>query len=325
MDNQDAILAAKKNVKRIKRAGLSAEILGWLLILSAGGAVWIFETKSNALAVFCALVLVGLYFVLTGSYIKNVQGRKTKSFLLINGIIALPLCAFIFPIYVCVASINNYSRYKDLPRQVQELYRKRKGFKLKILEIVIVVLTLALASASLVIRTQDLSKQTSANDAQATNGPVVFSEPKYKFQIKFPSQPATTDFTFQDNGHVVPYTTYVSHSSDGSQDYNLYAYNWPAQYYNFSKQSTTDLAKSVSKAVDRYVLSRKGTVVNRQASTYLGKPSEDAQFTSPTLSSPVKGYIRVFYIGNIEYDIITLNAQQSDFTNFANTFQYTGN
>jgi uncharacterized membrane protein len=136
VDTKDTLELIKKDIRRIRRSGISAEILGWLLIVSAGVVAWSASTTREATVRAGIFLVIGLYYVYTGQYLKDGRGRRVKLALLANGVLTIPLCAAILPIYVCVQSINNYLRFKDLPDNIRALYSKPKRLKLKLSDII---------------------------------------------------------------------------------------------------------------------------------------------------------------------------------------------
>jgi len=314
----------KKDIKKIKRGGFNTELLGFLLIIFAGIFVWFSSSFTSAIIRFSVFALLGIFFFYTGTYIKDGWGRKVKFFLILNGFISFFLCMAIIPIYICIQSVNNHSRFKDFPEKIQALYKERKGFKIKKNDLVILGVFILIALVSFGIKEYEVSKTGSKNNTSVNkNQPSVAHLSKYNFTITFPSTPSPTDFTQQINGHTVPYTTYVSYSKNGSQDFDVYAYDWPSQYFNYNAETPAQMSSTIHSSLTSIVQGLKGTIVNDKASTYSGKPSEDAEFSVPTFAKTNStGYIKVFFVGNKEYAIISVAAKQSDFNNFVNSFKY---
>ena len=322
-DNPESIESVKKDIKRIRRAGAQTEIFGWLLLLSTSAVIWLANSKARALGFAVVGMVVGMYFVFSGIYVKDGRGRRTKLALLVNGIVAFPLCIGLLPIYICVKSINNYSRFKDLPDQIQELYSKPKRLHLNWVQITLLIFVVLAGALSMTLKLKQLNKAAPATTSAGASAPKVDTA-RYGFSISFPSNASSTDFTEQVAGHSVTYTTFVSTANNGSADFDVYAYAYPAQFYNYASMPQAQLATAIHAAVVSVVQGLQGTLVNSTPSAYLGHASEDATFTSQTLAGKTTGYLRVFFIGNDEYAIFAKPASVSDFNAFANSFQYKG-
>src|SRR5260221_11898134 len=100
----DNIEAVKKDIKKIRRAGVQAETLGWVLLAAAAAVIWVTGSVPAVTILFAVFFLSGLYFVLTGAYIKAGFGRRVKAALLANSIVAFVLSLGILPIYISVQS-----------------------------------------------------------------------------------------------------------------------------------------------------------------------------------------------------------------------------
>lgn len=324
-NTNDSLESVKRIVKKIKRSGVNVEVFGAVLILFGGGLVWFSHSKSSVVIRFLIFAILGLYFILTGIYIKSGMGRWVKYVLLANAIVSFPLCVGILPIYICVQSANNFNRYNELPDNVKELYSKRRLLRFKTFDIILVAVVLLAGFVSAGMKIYKINQNNSKNKAAAASiQSGNFSSSTYTFAIKFPSAPAQTDFTEQESGHTVNYSTFITSADHGAQEYEVYAYSWPSQYYNFDKLTTTALTAAVNNGLNTIVQTNNATSVTSNDSTFMGHVSDYEQFTAPTFGSTTTGYVRVFYIGNTEYGILTRGASISQFNNFANTFQYTG-
>src|SRR5580658_9392944 len=131
--------AMKKDIRRIRRSGLYAEVFGWILVFLAASLTWTLDSKKEVIGLFALLFIAGLFFINSGLYIKDGRGRRTRLALLANAIVSFPLCATILPIFICVQSANNFSRFNDLPDNIHELYSKPKPFRPKWPEIILLI------------------------------------------------------------------------------------------------------------------------------------------------------------------------------------------
>jgi hypothetical protein len=323
-DHTDTIESIKKDIKRIRRAGSRAELFGWLLLLFAAGIIWIAQTKADIVILYAVFTVIGLFFIYTGKYVKDGRGRRTKLALLLNCIVAVPLCVGIIPIYVCIQSINNHARFKDLPENIRALYNapKRLHVGLRDILVLLVVIIAGVISIGFKVRHLDAVKKTTNTTASAP-APVNTAS-KYGFTITFPGSVSETDFSEQQSGHTVTYSTYDSTADKGSQDFDVYAYSYPTPFFNYTAQPASAMVTTVHNSLISIIQGLNGTLVNSTPSTYLGHASEDAQFTCLSLGGTITGYIRVLYIGNYEYGIFAKGSSQDAFNSFANSFQYQG-
>jgi len=243
--------------------------------------------------------------------------------LLANGIVAIPFCTGIIPIVTCVQSFVNYSRFKKLPAKVQEHFNQPKPFKIKTHDIVLGVIFLALCGLTIWKGNNGpISSGTTSGSGQA----IFYSASKYKFTIDFPGKPTAHDSSGQVSGNTIPFTTYDSETNNGNQEYDIYAYNWPTKYYNFSALSQANMDSVVSGSLNGIVQGLKGSKVTASNySKYDGHISDNASFKVSVSGGNVNGYVRVFFINNYEYGILALGSSQGQFNIFANSFHYTGN
>lgn len=197
---------------------------------------------------------------------------------------------------------------------------------------VVSLLLIALAVSSTSSRnTNNHTPQRNSNTKKhsAQKSPA-FTASKYNFKINFPSDPSVTDEKIEaskDNPVPIPYTSYNSSDNNDSQVYSIVAYNWPKQDVDFPGMSRSDLRKSLTGFVNSDMQEFSGTITNiKDKYIFSGHTlAEEGQFSMPSYyGSASLGYIRVFTVGNFEYDIITTGTDKNAFENFADSFQSTG-
>ncbi len=324
-DSIDALESVKKDIKRIRRSGSSAEIFGWALLLFAAAVVWLSGTKAVLFILFGVFTLVGLFFVCSGKYIKDGFGRKTKIALLATSVVAFPLCFGILPIYVYIRSADSYRKFKELPDKIQLLFNKPKPLRIRVLNVIALVCIVIIGAASIVLkldRIDTAARQISRSSVQSA--PKVNTAAKYRFTITFPGSVSEADFTEKVSSHQVSYASFSSTAGKGAGDYKVYAYHFPETYFKYSSMPQADLAAAVHKSLIASVQGLHGVLANSSPSTYTGHASEDAEFTCQTFAGTRTGYIRVFYIDSYEYSVIAIGSSNDDFSNFANSFRFKG-
>lgn len=321
-NQKDVLNRTKNDLAKVKNAGHSAELLGWLLFLVAGVAAFVGTAN---VGFFIYMLLGGLYFVYSGKYIRYGLGRSVKSKLLTNGIIGIIYSTGLIPIIVCVQSFINYSRFKKLPKRVQDIYSKPKPYKIMRHDIILgaIVVIVLVGGAYLGYWLRHHNPNVS-NYASVSSQSSVYTASKYSFTIDFPGSPTATDSTLKVSGYNVPYTTYDSSIDNDTMEFDVYAYAWPTQDFNFSGLSKSNLQSAISDSLNGIVSGVKGTISSSNENTFSGYSAMEAIYTAPISGKNITGNIRVFFIGNNEYAINTLGASSTDFEKFANSFQYSG-
>jgi hypothetical protein len=317
----------KRDIKRIRRAGFKAEIFGWLLTLGAAGLIWVAGTKTDTYLIYGVFLIVGLYFIYSGKYIKDGRGKRTRLALLLNWIISFPLCVGIIPIYICVQSFNNYNRFNNLPDNIKELYNKPKRFKIKLIDLILLIAVLIIGAVALILKINHFPGPGSpAKNPITTNEAVIDKVSDYNFTIKFPNVVTSANLSQQVSGHNVPYVIYDSFANHNSVQYEVYTYSWPSQYFKFSQMSQPAVLAQLKSTLSSISQSLNATVASSSQSTFKGYISLDAQISVPNFKkTTTTSYVNVFFVDNYEYGILSIGTSRSDFNNFANTFQYDGN
>jgi len=155
----------------------------------------------------------------------------------------------------------------------------------------------------------------------------LFTSSQYDFKIQYPGKPTTTTFSFQSACDASPFssTMYSDSIDSGDEVYTIYATSWPTHDVNFANLSQSALKSTLVTFVNQDMLTNTDKLISTQeVHIFSGKTlAIDAQFLIPG-KTPTYGFDRVFTIGNVQYDLFVQNAYQSDFDNFANSFQFTG-
>jgi hypothetical protein len=283
-DSSD-IESVKRDIKKIRRAGRNAEILGWLVLASVIGTVWLISTKSDVYILFAVSVLVGLFLVYSGKYVKSGRGRRVRLALLANSIVALPLCAVILPIYVCVQSSSNYYRFKDLPEQIRGLYIERRKHIVSVRDAIFLSLLIIIGIGSFIVRLNHLDKTAGGRggvSVQAQANAETASDSH--FTINFPGAITASTLSEQVSGSTISYTIYASTSNKGSEEYDVYAYSYPTTFSNYLLLAPQPgQATAADTALQSLVKGIGGTPITSDQSTFLGHTTEEAEFTSQTL------------------------------------------
>jgi hypothetical protein len=315
-----AIEQIKKEIQKIRQAGANAETFGWILLILAAIVIWFLNNKALVIGVFAVMQTLGLYFIYSGKYIKVGCGHKTKTYLRLNALVFIPLSLAIIPLFLCIQSFQNLKRYKKLPLQIQTLYSKPKKLGLPWWQFVLLALLVIISIGSLILQLKDLNT-TPVVSTGSNSSTTIDTASKSHFTITFPGSFTAQDLTKQVSGHDVAYAAYVS-PVDSSQVYDLYAYNYPPQYFNYAKMPASQLAPAVHTALLSTVDDLHGKLVKSSPTTYASYTAEEGEFTSQTLTGSMTGYIRVFYVGNYQYSIVTIGVDQTNFDKFANSFKY---
>jgi hypothetical protein len=272
---------------------------------------------------FGGLALTGLFFILTGRYIQDGYGRRTKVALLAASIAAFPLSFAVLPIYICLQLSNNYTRFKELPDKIQQLFHKPKSWRPRITEVIVLAGVLAAGLASLVLRLDAITAAArQPSQAPVQSAPVVNTAARDKFTIIFPGSVSVSDLTKQISGHAVSYTSYASTAGKGKGDFWVYAYNFPAPLFTYATMPAAALAPVIHQSVVTLVQGLPGTLTSSNPSTYTGYPAEDVAFTCQTYAGTSTGYGRVLFAGNYEYAIFAIGSSRQAFYGFANSFHF---
>ena len=322
----DDLESIKNNVRLIRRSGAHTEIFGWVLLLVAAGGVWLLPNKGYAILWLVGFVVFGLFFLVSGRYIKGGFGRRTKVVLLANTLMSFPLSFTLLPIYICVQASNNYTRYKDLPEKIQQLFNKSKWPRVGIVDAIFLVTAAILCAGSLTLKFNQLNS-AARKAAIAAIKPVskVDTASRAHFTITFPgSSVGVSDFTEQISGHTVAYSTFSSTAGKGKGDFTVYAYNYPEPPFKYSTMQPAALAGAVHKTLTDLVKEMHGTISSTTPATFAGSPSEEAEFTAQTFAGTSTGYIRVFFMQNYEYAVIAIGSGRNAFNDYADSFRFTG-
>ena len=326
VENTHSLDAIKEDIRRIRKSGRNAEIFGWAVLVAAAGVLWVCGTTLILAVSFGVLYLFGIFFLCTGKYIKDGLGSKTKRALLSTCVAAIPLCIGIVPIAICIQAAVNYRRFKSLPEKIQLLFNKPRRIHFSALNIIALVCVSAIGAASIVLNVNRLAaaEREKASSSASQSAPVENTKQNYHFTVTFPANYTATDQTEQVSGHTVNYTTFASTAANGGGDFKVFAYNYPDIYFRYSSKTPAILKNSVHAAVLAFVPALHGSIVTVTPSIFNGYPSEDATFTSQTFAGSKTGYLRVFYIQNYEFNIVTIGAGKDEFSRFANSFQFVG-
>jgi hypothetical protein len=321
----DDIEAIKNNIRLIRRSGAHTEIFGWILLAVGAGGLWLFNARSYALIWLIAFSVVGLFFFISGRYIRGGFGRRTKLALLANSIVAFPLSFAVLPIYICVQASNNYTRYKDLPDKIQQLFNKPRWPRLGIIDAIALIVVVLLGAVSLTFKFGQLNAATrQAAIAAIKPVPKVDTAGRSHFTINFPGSVVISDFTEQVSGHTVTYSTYSSTAGKDKGDFKVYAYYSSEPSFKYSSMQPAALTSAVHKSLTNLVKDMHGTISSSTPATFAGSPSEEAEFTDQTFAGTNTGYIRVFFMQDYEYAVIAIGSGRPAFNDYADSFRFTG-
>ncbi len=320
--------AIKASLSKVKNAGQNTEIIGWLAIAVGAIAIWLQGHNGyQAIAIWFIYLIIGLYFIYSGKYIRYARGKHIAGLLLLNGFLLLALTPGIFPLIVSIQSFVNYGRYRKLKNKFKPKFSKHPSLQISTSQaIVFVVLILAgiLSIGFKFSSSSNANTSAQSNNATLAQRPALFTASNNNFSINFPGTPTTSSSSQQVSGYTVPITTYDSQVNNGSQEYDVYVYNWPSQGFDFSNLSTTDMQTTLKDSASGIIQAVNGKSVNDVFGNYDGHISLDSQFTTKISGNSYPMYLRVFFVGNNEYGIASLNSSQGDFNSFANSFSYTG-
>jgi hypothetical protein len=148
-----------------------------------------------------------------------------------------------------------------------------------------------------------------------------YTSKTFSFSIDFPGTPKYTN-TSQTIGTFYLKSAAFNSTVDGSkQQYMLYSYIWPSQI-NFNLLTAAKMKISLTQALNTLVVNAlKGKVVNTSQFLYQGRAVDQAQF-SITNPNSQDGFVRVFFVKNLEYCIFSLGSSKTNFNNFADSFKY---
>lgn len=104
----------EKHLKRVENAGTSVNALGWILLALTPAYIWLY-TYEQAYVYYFALVIgvvVSIFFISTGKYIKKFTGKHIGKLLILNGLFCLLLARGIIPLIVSVQCFMGYYSLK---------------------------------------------------------------------------------------------------------------------------------------------------------------------------------------------------------------------
>ncbi|HEV2402759.1 MAG TPA: hypothetical protein VGS08_01020 [Candidatus Saccharimonadales bacterium] len=318
----------KNKLNTIKNTGQNTEIIGWLLLAVGAGVIWLQSYDGpQAVGVWIFYLIVGLYLIYSGKYIRYARGKHIAGFLLFNGFLLLLLTPGILPLIVSIQSFINYGRYRKLKSKLKPKFTKHQSLHISTIQAIVFTVLIAAGIVSLVFKFR--SSTTANTSSQQNNSSISQQSSLYTatnnfFTINFPGRPTVSNSSSQVSGYTVPITTYDSQVNNDSQEYDVYAYSWPSQGFDFTNLSNSDMQSALQTSSTNLVQAIKGNVTNSNSSNHQGHPSIDTQFTTQISGNTYTGYLRVFFVGNNEYGLLALGSSQDDFNNFANSFNYTG-
>jgi len=145
-----------------------------------------------------------------------------------------------------------------------------------------------------------------------------YESTQYGFSIDFPGIPTATDSTSKVQGISVPTTSYELDNNNGNTDFYVTVVAYPSQF-NMSDTKTT-----LEGALNGEIENIKGaTLVSSSYGTLEGYTSITGHATVSNNGQTFNLYITILLKSNTLYAIVTVGATQSDFNNFANSFQLT--
>ncbi|HEU4966165.1 MAG TPA: hypothetical protein VFT53_01625 [Candidatus Saccharimonadales bacterium] len=161
-------------------------------------------------------------------------------------------------------------------------------------------------------------------DVQTTH----LASSKYGFTIDFPGKPSENDYSYEPNCNEdpIPYTLYTSALNSNTQINDLYVYAWPIHDGDFAHMSQPALKSALVNFLDSDIVMYGATLVDKVYEKRLpsgGALAEEGQFAENVTGGTVTGYVRVFTIGNLRYDIVSQGISRDDFDQFADSFRYT--
>ena len=195
---------------------------------------------------------------------------------------------------------------------------------------VIVLIGMIAAAASSSNKTD--TNNIATNHSIKQEEPPVFTSSEHRFTIEFPGKPETTHYTFHSGCNTTPLTAtkYISAIVEGN-DTEIYAvdvFPWPKQDADFANMSESVLRSALYNFinVDLDAYDAKRTDIGKEFSAYGTNLNEEVQFTMPVDGQTMTGYLRVFTIDNVEYDIFgrVPEVNKAAFDNFAGSFEFTG-
>ena len=307
----------RSRVNSVKSAGQSAELVGWVLLLTTSGLIWLSNSDAGSIFIYWLLgMAVAFYLILSGKYIHNFVGKKIGGLLVLNGIVCLTLARGIIPLVVAVQSFIAASKYSRARKGGDIRFGKAARIDTKQKVAFVILICLNIVSIGFRVYTDDGSAQAVRSQTKS------YSSPTDLFTVNYPGQPTVTAGAETVQGKSVPYNTYDSNVSN--QEYTIYAYTWPVDAFNFAGLSAADTQKALKGSSDGTVEGLKGTEVKSSNSNFLGHLSYDEKFHFQNNGAQYDGYIKLFFVGNREYGLLAVGCTQDEFNTFANSFNLNG-
>lgn len=144
-----------------------------------------------------------------------------------------------------------------------------------------------------------------------------YTSTQYGFSIDFPGNPTATDSSVQVQGVSVPTTSYERDNNNGNTIFYVTVDNYPSQF------DMSDTKARLEGALNGEVENTKGaTLVSSSYGTLAGYTSITGHATVSESGQTFDMYNTSLLKGNTLYNILTVGASESDFNNFANSFQF---
>jgi hypothetical protein len=145
-----------------------------------------------------------------------------------------------------------------------------------------------------------------------------YTSTQYGFSINFPGNPTATDSNIEVQGISVPTTSYERDNDNGNTIFYVTVDNYPSQF------DMSDTKARLEGALNGEIENTKGaTLVSSTYATTAGYTSITGHASVSESGQTFDMYNTSLLKGNTLFNILTVGATESDFNNFANSFQFT--
>jgi hypothetical protein len=193
--------------------------------------------------------------------------------------------------------------------------KKKSSIPGKVIGIVAFLVGFAIVGA---IFNHNHSSNQPSNYLTSSSSTRPYTSAQYGFSIDFPGNPTATDSSVQVQGVSVPTTSYERDNNNGNTIFYVTVDSYPSQF------DMSDTKARLEGALNGEVENTKGaTLVSSSYGTLAGSTSITGHATVSESGQTFDMYNTSLLKGNTLYNILTVGASESDFNNFANSFQFT--
>lgn len=310
--------------KALAQRGRELIAVGYLAFVVTGYFLWLLNStnKHNGSTFITYLIIVAIllvYLVYAGRYLIHTPGKATNTLLIISSVSMLILVRGLIPIIVFFSLLVTYFKYRKDNKTLSNSGRSAWKVDWTKKEIIWSVIAIVVGAAGYIGGAISASQSpTSTNYFTSNTSPAPYTSTQYGFSIDFPGNPTATDSSVQVQGVSVPTTSYERDNNNGNTIFYVTVDNYPSQF------DMSDTKARLEGALNGEVGNVKGaTLVSSSYGTVAGYTSITGHATVSDSGQTFDMYNTSLLKGNTLYNILTVGASESDFNNFANSFQFT--